>query len=163
MPQKRLRILAENHHRNEDARSAECSDIRPKDLGVSHQRGGKEICQQIQCSPHQQTTVSGDIPPGADLVCTSLQGALDRLQTPPLSHHIQQVFILGGRRLYEEAMRHEMCDRLYVTVLDGVFPADIYHPHIDHTLFTSITCDDVPQGQFTENGITYRFTVYQRL
>ena len=44
---------------------------------------------------------SGDIPPGADLVCTSLQGALDRLQTPPLSHHIQQVFILGGRRLYE--------------------------------------------------------------
>ncbi|CAI8048322.1 Dihydrofolate reductase [Geodia barretti] len=70
----------------------------------------------------------GDIPPGADLVCTSLQGALDRLQTPPLSHHIQQ-----------EAMRHEMCDRLYVTVLDGVFPADIYHPHIDHTLFTSIT------------------------
>jgi dihydrofolate reductase len=81
----------------------------------------------------------GDIPPGADLVCTSLQGALDRLQTPPLSHHIQQVFILGGRRLYEEAMRHEMCDRLYVTVLDGVFPADIYHPHIDHTLFTSIT------------------------
>ena len=39
-------------------RSAECSDIRPKDLGVSHQRGGKEICQQIQCSPHQQTTVS---------------------------------------------------------------------------------------------------------
>ena len=39
----------------------------------------------------------------------------------------------------QEAMRHEMCDRLYVTVLDGVFPADIYHPHIDHTLFTSIT------------------------
>ena len=39
-------------------RSAECSDIRPKDLGVSHQRGGKEIWQEIQCSPHQQTTVS---------------------------------------------------------------------------------------------------------
>ena len=36
----------------------------------------------------------------------------------------------------QEAMRHEMCDRLYVTQLDAEFPADVYHPHIDHSLFT---------------------------
>ena len=68
------------------------------------------VCVYVLCS--------GDIPLGADLVSTSLDGALERLQTPPLSHQIQQVFILGGRRLYQVLFKLNLSFKVESIIID---------------------------------------------
>ena len=35
-------------------------------------------------------------------------------------------------------MGHELCDRLYVTEVEGEFAADVFHPPIDQNLFRPV-------------------------
>ncbi|XP_064388549.1 dihydrofolate reductase-like [Halichondria panicea] len=106
-----------------------------------------------------------EIPPGAHLVSPSLSSALDSLQTTPLCQEIEDVWIFGGTSVYEEAMRHKDCQRLYITEVLQEFPCDAFFPHIDTSLYKIIDHSDdgrVPQGELEENGVKYKFVVYQR-
>ena len=52
-----------------------------------------------------------------------------------------------------------MCDRLYVTKMDADLDADTFITNFDEDPDFEIISESEP---VTENGITYRFRVYQR-
>jgi dihydrofolate reductase len=67
------------------------------------------------------------------------------------------VFIIGGAHLYNKFYR--MCDRLYVTKMDADLEADTFITNFDEDPEFEIGSESEP---ITENGITYRFVVYQK-
>lgn len=76
--------------------------------------------------------------PGAHLVCPALSVAMETIQSPPLSDLIESVFILGGASVYEEAMRSPCCEKLYITEVLAEFPADVFFPPVDTTVFRPV-------------------------
>lgn len=36
------------------------------------------------------------------------------------------IWVLGGKRIYEEALSHPLCNKIYLTLINGIFKADIY-------------------------------------
>ena len=67
------------------------------------------------------------------------------------------VFLIGGGSLYKRFYRY--CNRLYVTKIDAVLDADTFIPDFDEDPDYEIISESDP---VTENGLTYRFVVYQK-
>jgi len=36
------------------------------------------------------------------------------------------IWILGGKQIYEDALSHPSCNKIYLTLIDGVFDCDVY-------------------------------------
>ena len=60
-----------------------------------------------------------------------------------LRHDIEKSFVIGGERLYMEALAHKNLRKVHVTIVYGVdahqqydsyFPIDILHKHYNHCL-----------------------------
>lgn len=67
------------------------------------------------------------------------------------------VWLIGGASLYN--WFYTLCDRLYVTKIDGDLGADAFITNFDEDPGFEIISESEP---ITENGITYRFVVYQK-
>lgn len=67
------------------------------------------------------------------------------------------VFLIGGASLYNRYYR--LCDRLYITKMDADLGADTFIVDIDEDTDYEVKSESAP---ITENGITYRFTIYER-
>lgn len=65
-----------------------------------------------------------DLPEGV-LQFDSLDAALTALST---SKKIEQIFVIGGARVYEEAILHDNCERLYLTKIEEDFDCDVFFP-----------------------------------
>jgi dihydrofolate reductase len=88
--------------------------------------------------------------PGA-IVCTSLPDALVRAKQ---ENGADEIFIIGGARLFEEAM--PIVNRLYLTLVDDDAEADVFFP--PYPAFTKIIFEEARE----ENGIRYRFVDLER-
>ncbi len=82
---------------------------------------------------------------------TSLEAAL------LLAGDAERVFILGGAEIYALAL--PIADRLELTEIDAVFPADAYFPSWDRACFRRTARD----SRRTDAGLAYAFTTYQRI
>lgn len=69
----------------------------------------------------------------------------------------EDVFIIGGEQVYREFLPY--CDKVYVTKIHAVFPADKYFPNLDEDPEWQLVYESEP---VTEKGLTYRFTEYAR-
>ena len=84
---------------------------------------------------------------------TDLQGAVNYLRT----HSGDNIFVIGGGEIYRALL--PLCQRVYLTKIDAAFPeADTYFPHL---------CEDEwvcasESEPVCENGIPYRFCIYDR-
>lgn len=67
------------------------------------------------------------------------------------------VLLIGGASLYN--WFYSMCDRLYVTKIDADLDADTFIENFDEDPDFEIVSESEP---VTENGITYRFVIYER-
>lgn len=67
------------------------------------------------------------------------------------------VYLIGGASIYNRYYR--LCDRLYVTKMDADLGADTFITDFDEDPDFEIVSESEP---ITENGVTYRFTVYER-
>ncbi|MCQ2567350.1 MAG: dihydrofolate reductase [Mogibacterium sp.] len=67
------------------------------------------------------------------------------------------VWLIGGASMYNRYFT--LCDKLYVTRMDADLNADAFIFNLDEDPNYEVTCESEPQ---TENGITYRFLVYER-
>jgi len=36
------------------------------------------------------------------------------------------IWVLGGKKIYEEALSHPLCDKIYLTLINGIFKSDIH-------------------------------------
>ena len=62
----------------------------------------------------------------------SLQSAMDYLW---YDKSIEKIFVIGGGRLYEEAIRHRGCMELYINRIDTSEECDVFFPDIDTTIY----------------------------
>ena len=67
------------------------------------------------------------------------------------------VFLIGGATLYNKY--YKMCDKLYITKMDADLNADTRIVNIDEDGGFEVVSESEPM---TENGVTYRFLVYER-
>lgn len=59
------------------------------------------------------------------LVCKSLPQALETVEQR-LKDQVEEVFVLGGARVFEEALAHERCQQVFLTKVGLEFPCDTF-------------------------------------
>ena len=91
--------------------------------------------------------------PSGVLSCSSLDEALNQLAEPI----IENVFIIGGQQIYANAINHPLCQKLYVTHVQGEYGCDAFFPPISRQFFPINT-----SKPHTEGGITFHFSEYLR-
>ena len=67
------------------------------------------------------------------------------------------VFLIGGASLYNKY--YKLCDKLYITKMDADLGADTHIVNIDEDEDYRVASESEPK---TENGVTYRFLVYEK-
>lgn len=85
---------------------------------------------------------------------TSLTNALDHLRTIE-NVNMDNIFVIGGEALYEETIKMDVCEKIYVTEVYGKYDCDVNFPKIpEYYEITSVS-------KFKEeNGIHFRNLVY---
>lgn len=87
-----------------------------------------------------------------DHTFTSLGEALDQLKDQG-----KKIFVIGGARLYKEAIKREDCESLYVTEIDKDFDCDTFFPEYGGN-FDAISEDKEKE----EDGVRFIFRVLKR-
>jgi dihydrofolate reductase len=103
----------------------------------------------VVLSRQELDSIEGAIP------AISLDDALAKVIEIP---NIDKVFVIGGASVYAQAINHPECATIYLTEVSGDFNCDAFFPYIPETIFHK---DSVSKEQ-EENGIKYRFAVYNR-
>lgn len=102
--------------------------------------------------PHRRNIVISRILkeiPGCE-IATSLQDAL-------MGTSREELFVIGGERIYQEAL--PFATKLYLTVVDDTpKKADAFFPEIDLTEW-----EEVEKEMRNENGIAFTFLTYRRV
>ncbi len=63
-------------------------------------------------------------------------------------------FVIGGSQIYNDALRHGGCDKIYITKINTIFKCDTFFPEIGNSLGNEISGFSV-----YEDSISYQFTV----
>jgi len=89
-----------------------------------------------------------------EVVCASdFETALKQLVVP----EIENVFVIGGAQIYAIAIDHPLCQKLYVTHVQGKYGCDAFFPPISKEFFPVSASE-----QFQEGQISYQFSDYFR-
>lgn len=68
-----------------------------------------------------------------------------------------EVFIIGGSKVYEAALKENLVDRMYITEIKADISGDTYFPE-----YSSDDWDEVERRQSKDKTHTYDFVVYQK-
>ncbi|CAG5917847.1 unnamed protein product [Menidia menidia] len=102
-------------------------------------------------------------PAGAHHLASDFSSAL-RLVDTQLAETADQVWIIGGSSLYKELMETPGTIRLFVTRILKRFESDTFLPEISPDKYRLLPeFPGVPSGLQEENGIQYRFEVYESI
>ena len=83
--------------------------------------------------------------------------SIDELREELAEYDPDDVFLIGGATLYNRLYKE--CNRLYVTKIDADLDADTFIVNFDDDPDFEIESES---ALVTENGLTYRFTVYKK-
>ncbi|KAM4745151.1 dihydrofolate reductase [Anableps anableps] len=105
-----------------------------------------------------------NVPPaGAHYLASDFSSAL-RLVDTELAEQADQVWIIGGSSLYKELMESPGTRRLFVTQILKQFDCDTFLPEIVPDKYRLLPeFPGVPKELQEENGIQYRFEVYESI
>ena len=107
--------------------------------------------------PKERITDSEEV-----LVCKSYDEAILRIEDMSDDNKIESCWIIGGSSVYEEAMKHPRLDRIYLTRIMKHFECDTYFPKINEEQWQETKEDSVTEEVQQENGIHFKYFVYQR-
>lgn len=93
------------------------------------------------------------------LVASSVPDALAAARQVALDTGAEQVMLMGGATLYEQAL--EYCDRLYVTEVHAEYSGDAFFPEIPRSEWSEIS-RDYCAGDIAESVPDCSFVVYER-
>lgn len=94
--------------------------------------------------------------PAGVLLCSSIDEALQKIAT---ILNIESAHIIGGGKVFEEAIKHPNCATIYLTKLEQAFNCDAFFPQIDENIF-KIT---ERSGMKNENNIDFEFLNYEKI
>ncbi|KAJ7423959.1 Dihydrofolate reductase [Pitangus sulphuratus] len=104
-----------------------------------------------------------EAPKGAHYLSKSLDDALALLDSPELKSKVDMVWIVGGTSVYKAAMEKPIHHRLFVTRILKEFESDTFFPEINYKDYRLLTeYPGVPADIQEENGIQYKFEVYEK-
>uniref|UniRef100_UPI00398F5BCD dihydrofolate reductase n=1 Tax=Pristiophorus japonicus TaxID=55135 RepID=UPI00398F5BCD len=104
------------------------------------------------------------VPENANYLCRDLPSALVLCSLPPLSEEVETIWVIGGVKPYAEAMKHPNCDRIYLSNIMAQFNCDTFFPEFDRETFRLVNeFPGVPSEIQEENGIKYKFQVFQKV
>ncbi|XP_032675593.1 dihydrofolate reductase isoform X2 [Odontomachus brunneus] len=93
------------------------------------------------------------------IVCESMLDALETIAD--MKSKVEKVWVIGGSRVYKEAMESPYFNRLYLTRVRKNFECDTFFPPIPDN-FVLIQDPAVPQDVQEENGIEFVYEVYEK-
>ena len=94
--------------------------------------------------------------PDGVILSGSINDALDSLTGMGVG--LNQVFIIGGASVYNEAINHPLCQKIYLTEIQKDYDCDVFFPHINPKLFSKINA-----SEFVEEGsVKFRFVEYEK-
>jgi dihydrofolate reductase len=73
----------------------------------------------------------------------------------------EEVFIIGGAQVYQQAMERNLVDQLDITLVHQEFDADVFFPEIDKTIWKEVAREDFKADQ--KNPHDYSFISYQKM
>ncbi|WOC39582.1 dihydrofolate reductase [Polaribacter sp. HL-MS24] len=73
----------------------------------------------------------------------------------------QEVFIIGGAQVYQQAMERNLVDQLDITLVHEEFEADVFFPEIDQTIWKEVSREDFKADH--KNAYDYSFISYQKI
>jgi dihydrofolate reductase len=82
---------------------------------------------------------------------------LEMAKSEQLKNIIETIFVIGGQQVYEEALKHPECEKLYVTHIHDDFNCDTVFPPFEDA-FESIQASE----PMSENKIAFHFEEYER-
>jgi len=99
--------------------------------------------------------------PAEVLVASSLDDALDQLGSSKVGQAVSQVYVIGGGSIYDEAVAHEACRHLLVTMVhsEEFEDCDTHFPAIDTARFSLLSSS----APFTDKGVVCSFNVFERV
>ena len=89
--------------------------------------------------------------PGAETA-----SSLDQALEAAAAGTTDQVFVIGGAQIYQEALRHPACRDVHVTEIDQDFGCQVFFPALDGFVREEIL------GEEEHLGLCYRFTRWRR-
>ncbi|XP_012285488.1 dihydrofolate reductase [Orussus abietinus] len=93
--------------------------------------------------------------------CKSISDALSKISKAPLKDVVESIWVIGGSSVYRAAMESPNFHRLYLTKVLKHFDCDTFFPEIPNNF--ALTSDpEVPKDTQEENGISFKYLVYQR-
>lgn len=100
--------------------------------------------------------------PNGVVLCKTFDEAVAKLSDPLLAAEIENVWIVGGYSVYEEAMASPLCHRIYFTDVKAVFECDAFFPTIPADFQVVANDDGLPSEIQEENGIKYQYKIYEK-
>ncbi|KAF2905359.1 hypothetical protein ILUMI_00808 [Ignelater luminosus] len=91
---------------------------------------------------------------------TSWKEIQDRLNDNKFKDVYEIVWVVGGSRIYKEAMESKYFYRLYLTEIKKEFDCDTFFPKLGANL-KQISDPDVPEEVQKEKGIEFQYKVYE--
>ncbi len=67
----------------------------------------------------------------------------------------EEIFIIGGAKIYSEFI--DYATKMYLTLVDGEFDADVYFPMFDESEWTKTVL-----SENEENGLKYKHVLYEK-
>jgi len=95
-----------------------------------------------------------ELPDGV-ILANSLEDALEQTKT---QKNIDHVFVIGGAKVFAEAINHPECRTIYLTRIAQTFDCDTFFPPIDENIFHM----KHRSGPQRENNLDFEFLTYER-
>lgn len=83
------------------------------------------------------------------VACNSLQESINIANK---SDGNEEIFIFGGGQIFEEAMKKDLVDRLYLTIIKGDYKADTFFP--EYKEFRIISEESGSEGKYKFKYVT---------
>ena len=96
-------------------------------------------------------------------VCKNFNEALELVDKMADDNKIESCWIIGGSSVYQEAMTSQRLKRIYLTKILHKFECDTFLLSIDLDSWELIKEDGVSEELQEENGINYKYLVYNRI
>ncbi len=77
-----------------------------------------------------------------------------------LSKDDEEIFIIGGAQVYDQAINNPAVGKLDITLVHESFDADVYFPNIDTTIWEEVSREDFKADD--KNKYDYSFVSYKR-
>ena len=144
------------NHLRDSPKLPACNDLRPNAV-IMGRKTWDSLPEKFRPLPNRLNVILTRKQPLGEsknvLYATNFDEALERL----IPRDIANIFVIGGRQIYDEALAHSDCDKIYLTDIKETFACDTYLP-----IFSDTFAKKTSGITLIDNGLHYQFNIFER-